>query len=168
MNKIGVFYGSTTGTTEDVAHRIAEKLNVPKGDIHDASKLNDELVKEYDVLVLGTSTWGAGELQDDWATGIAMLDGIDLTGRKVAVFGLGDQSGFGDTFVDAMGILADKAKERGAVLVGETSAEGYAHTASSAEKDGKFCGLALDDNNEPDKTADRISQWVDLLKQVSA
>lgn len=52
MNKIGVFYGSTTGTTEDVARRIAEKLNVPKGDIHDASKLNDELVKEYDVLVL--------------------------------------------------------------------------------------------------------------------
>lgn len=50
MNKIGVFYGSTTGTTEDVAHRIAEKLNVPNGDIHDASKLNDELVKEYDVL----------------------------------------------------------------------------------------------------------------------
>ena len=73
MNKIGVFYGSTTGTTEDVAHRIAEKLNVPNGDIHDASKLNDELVKEYDVLVLGTSTWGAGELQDDWYDGIKVL-----------------------------------------------------------------------------------------------
>ena len=76
MNKIGVFYGSTTGTTEDVARRIAEKLNVPKGDIHDASKLNDELVKEYDVLVLGTSTWGAGELQDDWYDGIKVLKNL--------------------------------------------------------------------------------------------
>ena len=65
MNKIGVFYGSTTGTTEDVAHRIAEKLNVPQGDIHDVSALTDALAKEYGVLVLGTSTWGVGELQDD-------------------------------------------------------------------------------------------------------
>ena len=52
MSKIGVFYGSTTGTTEDVARKIAEKLNVPQGDIHDASTLTDALVKEYDVLVL--------------------------------------------------------------------------------------------------------------------
>lgn len=30
MNKIGVFYGSTTGTTEDLARQgIAEKLEVP-------------------------------------------------------------------------------------------------------------------------------------------
>ena len=52
MSKIGVFYGSTTGTTEDVARKIAEKLNVPQGDIHDASTLTDALVKEYDVLAL--------------------------------------------------------------------------------------------------------------------
>ena len=90
MNKIGVFYGSTTGTTEDVAHRIAEKLNVPNGDIHDASKLNDELVKEYDVLVLGTSTWGAGELQDDWYDGIKVLKKADLSHKFVALFGCGD------------------------------------------------------------------------------
>lgn len=73
MSKIGVFYGSTTGTTEDVARKIAEKLNVPQGDIHDASTLTDALVKEYDVLVLGTSTWGAGELQDDWYDGVKVL-----------------------------------------------------------------------------------------------
>lgn len=79
MNKIGVFYGSTTGTTEDVARRIAEKLNVPQGDIHDVSVLTDALVKEYDVLVLGTSTWGAGELQDDWYDGVKVLKKADLS-----------------------------------------------------------------------------------------
>ena len=164
MANVKVIYGSSTGNTESAAAVIAGAFGTEAINITNAKPEDFEA----GLLILGSSTWGLGELQDDWATGIAMLDGIDLTGRKVAVFGLGDQSGFGDTFVDAMGILADKAKERGAVLVGETSAEGYAHTASSAEKDGKFCGLALDDNNEPDKTADRISQWVGLLKQASA
>ena len=111
MNKIGVFYGSTTGTTEDVAHRIAEKLNVPNGDIHDASKLNDELVKEYDVLVLGTSTWGAGELQDDWYDGIKVLKKCDLSHKYVALFGCGDSDSYSDTFCDAIGILYEELKD---------------------------------------------------------
>ena len=51
MNKIGVFYGSTTGTTEDLARRIAEKLDVPSAHIYDVSKLTEALVGEYDVLV---------------------------------------------------------------------------------------------------------------------
>ena len=73
MNKIGVFYGSTTGTTEDLARRIAEKLDVPSADVFDVSKLTEALVNEYDVLVLGSSTWGAGELQDDWYDGVKVL-----------------------------------------------------------------------------------------------
>ena len=73
MNKIGVFYGSTTGTTEDVARRIAEKLNVSSAHIFEVSKLTEALVNEYDVLVLGSSTWGAGELQDDWYDGVNVL-----------------------------------------------------------------------------------------------
>mgnify|MGYP002461750743 FL=1 len=66
MKKIGIFYGSSTGTTESVAYTIAQKLGVASNDVHDASKLTGEMVKEYDVLVLGTSTWGCGEVQDDW------------------------------------------------------------------------------------------------------
>ncbi len=73
MNKIGVFYGSTTGTTEDLARRIAEKLDVPSAHVFDVSKLTEALVNEYDVLVLGSSTWGAGELQDDWYDGVKVL-----------------------------------------------------------------------------------------------
>ncbi len=73
MNKIGVFYGSTTGTTEDLARRIAEKLDVSSEHVFDVSKLTEALVNEYDVLVLGSSTWGAGELQDDWYDGVKVL-----------------------------------------------------------------------------------------------
>ena len=148
MNKIGVFYGSTTGTTEDVARRIAEKLNVPKGDIHDASKLNDELVKEYDVLVLGTSTWGAGELQDDWYDGIKVLKKADLSHKFVALFGCGDSDSYGDTFCDGIGILY-----------------GYTFDSSVAVVNGKFVGLPLDEVNEDNKTDERIAQWTESLKK---
>ena len=147
MNKIGVFYGSTTGTTEDVARRIAEKLNVPKGDIHDASKLNDELVKEYDVLVLGTSTWGAGELQDDWYDGIKVLKKADLSHKFVALFGCGDSDSYGDTFC------------------GATDPSGYTFDSSVAVVNGKFVGLPLDEVNEDNKTDERIAQWTESLKK---
>ena len=83
MNKIGVFYGSTTGTTEDVARRIAEKLNVPSAHIFEVSKLTEALVNEYDVLVLGSSTWGAGELQDDWYDGVNVLKKSLTTKHKI-------------------------------------------------------------------------------------
>ena len=86
MNKIGVFYGSTTGTTEDLARRIAEKLDVPSAHIYDVSKLTEALVGEYDVLVLGSSTWGAGELQDDWYDGIKVLKKCDLSHKYRTCF----------------------------------------------------------------------------------
>ena len=34
MKKTGVFYGSTTGTTESVARTIAEKLGIPSSDVY--------------------------------------------------------------------------------------------------------------------------------------
>ena len=110
MNKIGVFYGSTTGTTEDLARRIAEKLDVPSAHIYDVSKLTEALVGEYDVLVLGSSTWGAGELQDDWYDGIKVLKKCDLSHKYVALFGCGDSDSYSDTFCDAIGILYEELK----------------------------------------------------------
>ena len=108
MNKIGVFYGSTTGTTEDLARRIAEKLEVPSTHIYDVSKLTEALVNEYDVLVLGSSTWGAGELQDDWYDGVKVLKKCDLSHKHVALFGCGDSDSYSDTFCDAIGILYEE------------------------------------------------------------
>lgn len=162
MAEIKIIYGSTTGCTESAAQAVGAAIGA-------ASILNitDAAAADFDadLLILGSSTWGIGELQDDWISGIEKLDAVDLTGKKVAVFGLGDQDGFGDSFCDAIGIIAEKAKTRGAVIVGETSAEGYRHSASAAEKDGVFCGLALDENNQPELTASRIDAWVAQLKQ---
>ena len=164
MSKIGVFYGSTTGTTEDVARKIAEKLNVPQGDIHDASTLTDALVKEYDVLVLGTSTWGAGELQDDWYEGIKVLKGMDLSGKTVALFGCGDSESYSDTFCDGMGILFEDLKNSGCRFIGAVPDADYTYSSSIAVTDSNFVGLAIDDINESDKTDERVTAWTEKLK----
>lgn len=99
------FYGSTTGTTESVARLIAEKLGVSPEDVHDVSKLDAALAESYEALILGTSTWGDGELQDDWYDGIKVLKNANLSGKTIALFGCGDSESYSDTFCDGMGIL---------------------------------------------------------------
>ena len=161
MDEVKVLYGSTTGNTESAARQIADAFGTKPVNIADATPADLDAA----LLILGSSTWGVGELQGDWTAAISRLANTNLTGRKVAVFGLGDQEGFGDSFCDAMGELAQTALSRGAILIGRTSAEGYRHIASTAEEDGSFCGLALDHDNEPERTPDRIAAWVTQLKQ---
>ena len=113
MKKIGIFYGSSTGTCESLAEQLAGELGVTGGDVHSADKLTAELANTYDVLVLGTSTWGDGELQDDWYDAIKVLKGMDLHGKDVALFGCGDSESYCDTFCDGMGILYEDLKDTG-------------------------------------------------------
>lgn len=164
MKKIGVFYGSTTGTTESVARMIAEKLGVASGDVHDAGKITAEMIAPYDVLVLGTSTWGDGEMQDDWYDGIKVLKAADLSGKTVALFGCGDSESYSDTFCDGMGILYEDLKDSGCKFIGAVPDSGYTYSASVAVVGGKFVGLAIDETNESDKTESRVSAWTDMLK----
>lgn len=160
MAKINILYGSTTGATEAAAQQLAMLLGAEAKPI--AAATADDF--DADLVILGSSTWGYGELQDDWVAGIALLDTVDLTGRKVAVFGTGDSVGFAETFVNAIGILADKAIERGATLVGQVPIVGYSAVESLAVRDGNFVGLALDDTNEADQTPDRIAAWAKTLQ----
>lgn len=131
----------------------------------DASKLNDELVKEYDVLVLGTSTWGAGELQDDWYDGIKVLKKADLSHKFVALFGCGDSDSYSDTFCDGIGILYEELKDTHCTFCGATDPSGYTFDSSVAVINGKFVGLPLDEVNEDGKTDERIAQWTEALKK---
>ena len=89
---IGIFFGSTTGTTEELAGKIAERLNVAASDVHNVGETQADAVAPYDVLLLGTSTWGDGELQDDWYDFLDALKKQDLSGKKVGLFGCGDPS----------------------------------------------------------------------------
>lgn len=165
MKKIGIFYGSTTGTAENLARRIAEKLNVPKEHVHDVSRITEELVDEFDVLVLGSSTWGCGELQDDWYDGINILKKCDLSNKSVALFGCGDSDSYSDTFCDAIGILYSELKDLDCCFCGAVETDGYTFDSSLAVLDGKFVGLPLDEVNEDRQTDKRITAWVEQLQQ---
>ncbi len=164
MKKIGIFYGSSTGTCEDLANQIAGKLGIASADVHSADKLTADLVGQYEVLVLGTSTWGDGELQDDWYDAIKVLKSCDLSGKTVALFGCGDSESYGDTFCDGMGILYEDLKDTGCTFVGnQVNPDDYSFSSSIAVMNGVFVGLALDEVNESDKTAARIDSWVTNL-----
>lgn len=165
MKKIGIIYGSTTGTCESLASQLAESLGVTTNDVYNADKLTDALIASYDVLILGTSTWGDGELQDDWYDGIKVLKNADLNGKTIALFGCGDSESYCDTFCDGMGILYEDLKDSGCVFLGNrVSTDDYTFSGSMAVVDGAFVGLALDEVNESDKTSGRIREWVNKLK----
>ena len=164
MKKTGVFYGSTTGTTESVARMIANKLGISSGDVYDVSKLTADVAGSYEALILGTSTWGDGELQDDWYDGIKVLKGMDLSGKTVALFGCGDSASYSDTFCDGMGILFNELKNSGCRFIGAVSDADYTYCSSAAVIDGCFVGLAIDETNEGDKTEERITAWTEMLK----
>lgn len=162
MAKIGIFYGSTEGNTEGVAQQIQEAFG--DAEVHDVASSSAEDVQQYDQLIFGSSTWEIGELQEDWESFIDVLDDVDFSGKKVAYFGLGDSLGYPDTFVDAIGIIHDKIKDKGATFVGKWPTDGYNYDASKGEEDGMFLGLVIDEDNQPGKTGDRVSKWVEQLK----
>ena len=152
-----VVYGSSTGTCEAIAEKIAQKLGCDAINVQD---MTASTVSENQNLILGTSTWGAGELQDDWYDGLKVLQGADLTGKTIALFGCGDCESYGDTFVGGIGELYNGIKASGARFIGAVSTDGYTFDDSEAIVDGKFIGLPLDDVNEDDKTDTRIEAWV--------
>ena len=162
--KIGIFFGSTTGSTAAAADLIKNDLSsLGEVNVINIADSSPAAMNDYDFVILGVSTWGFGEMQDDWV-GNESLDGANLQGKKVALYGLGDQSGFGDTFLDAMGILADAAETAGGTIIGHWPTEGYDFGGSTAVRDGKFVGLALDDDNQSNLTAERVTQWTILLQ----
>lgn len=157
MKKTIVVFGSSTGTCETIAQTIGSKLGAEVVNIAD---LTAEQIQSSDNLILGTSTWGAGDLQDDWYDGVTLLKNTGLQGKTVALFGCGDASSYSDTFCGAMKELYDAAAAAGANLIGAVSTEGYTFDDSEAVVDGKFVGLALDDVNEDDQTEGRINDWI--------
>lgn len=166
MKKTVIIYGSSTGTCQNIAETIAAKLGIGTDNLFDASGIKAEKVNEYDNLLLGTSTWGDGELQDDWYDGLKVLKASNLQGKTVALFGCGDSDSYSDTFCEGIADLYDELKNSGCQFIGQVSTEGYSFSSSRSVVDGKFVGLALDDVNESDKTEGRINSWIENIKDA--
>ncbi|MBR8836558.1 MAG: flavodoxin FldA [Stigonema ocellatum SAG 48.90 = DSM 106950] len=166
MSQIGLFFGTTTGKTESVAEIIQKEFggeNVVT--LYNIADVKYSDFDNYQYLIVGCPTWNIGELEIDWDGYFTELDNIDFSDKKVAYFGTGDAISYPDSFQDALGILENKITELGGITVGYWSTDGYDFNESKALKNGKFVGLALDEDNQPELTNDRIKAWVSQLKK---
>lgn len=164
MKTIGLFYCEGTATSV-----IVQKLKTAFGDskieLIPIETVQTGDLEAYDNIIMGVSTWFDGELPARWDEVVPELKIIDMQKKRVAIFGLGDQQNYADNFVDGIGILATIVEANGAKLVGLTSIEGYVFNKSTAVRGDQFLGLALDVDNQSDKTDDRIKKWVEQLKK---
>lgn len=162
--KIGIFYGSSSGHTKKVAEKILTFFGKDKADLFDVRNSGKEDVMKYTFLIFGTSAWGIGDMQDDWESFIGEIAYLDFSGKKIAVFGLGDQLTYPDSFADALGTLYCRLPDK-SVIVGGWETDGYKYYYSMAERDGKFVGLVLDEHNQPELSDGRLQKWLKSLKK---
>ncbi|QSA99294.1 flavodoxin [Methylococcus sp. EFPC2] len=172
MAKVGIFFGSDTGNTRRVAKSIAKKLGDAADAPVDVKKASVDDVLKYDSLILGTPTLGDGELpgldagasDESWAEFLPKLKGKDFSGKTVALFGLGDQEGYGHEFVDALIFLYDLVIENGGKVVGFWPTDGYTFEKSNATVDDQFVGLVIDHENQSEQTDERLDTWLEQIK----
>ncbi len=157
MQKIGIFYGSSVGNTRFVAEKLGDIIK--DATLKPIEQTTSEDIDAFDFLILGTSTWGVGNMQDDFETFVETLLECDLSNKTIALFGLGDQFTYPDTFCNGMGKLYELIKNKGCHFVGQWPTEEYDFSESLAVVDDQFIGLALDEDNEPDLTDYRLQEW---------
>ena len=164
MKKTAIIYSFNTKKTGKVAEQIASAFGESQVEKVNAEDITEEKFLSYDNIILGVPTWFDGELPNYWDEFVPALEDMDLSGKKIALYGLGDQKGYPENFLDAVGIMGDLLESRGASLVGFTSIEGYEYEKSFAERGDKFIGLAIDYENQGSLNKTRIPAWVEQLR----
>ncbi|NJM15453.1 MAG: flavodoxin [Bacteroidales bacterium] len=164
MSKTGLFYSFNSNKTANAAKKIQEAFGDGIEAVN-AEELTAEQFTAYQNMILGVPTWFDGELPNYWDEFAPALEDIDLKGKKVAIYGMGDQVQYPENFIDAVGIMANMVEKQGATVVGFTSREGYTYEGSRAERGDKFCGLALDAENQSKLIKKKIEDWVAQLKK---
>lgn len=162
MNKIAILYGTSGGSVESVAKEVQD-LFEGSADLYNVLDVSLNEIKDYPYLIVGTSTTGIGDLQDDWEGFLPSFAQIDFTGKKVAIFALGDSASYSTSFAESMKVVYDEIYEK-AEIVGKVIDEGYTYDDSIAVEDGIWVGLPLDEDNEYDLTEERLKRWVEQLK----
>jgi flavodoxin I len=171
MAKVGVFFGTDTGNTRRIAKDITTALgSIAAKPVNVRNATVDDLLA-YDTLILGVPTYGEGQLPGlstgnattSWEEFLPTLAGQDFSGKKVAIYGLGNQKSYPTEFVDAMFYLYEQFEQCGATLIGAWDTDGYNFKASKAVIDDRFVGLALDQENQKDLTPARLEAWLATL-----
>ena len=162
MNKIAILYGSSGGNAESVA-RQTQDLFEGEADLYNVREVTLDEIRDYPYYIIGTSTTGIGDLQDDWEGFLPSFIRLDLSGKKVAIFALGDSASYSSSFAESMKVVYDEIVDR-TTIVGQMPDEGYTYDDSMAVIGGMFVGLPIDEDNEYDMTGERLTAWVEKLK----
>ncbi len=167
MKKIGLFYNFDTNKTSKIAERI-KKAFEEQSDYEIVSvdvdeNMTEEQFMQFDHLLLGAATWMDGELPYYWDEFVPAMEDLDMKGKHIAIFGLGDQNNGRENFQDAIGLLAYLLEDRGAELYGFTSTEGYTFERSYGVRGNQFLGLSIDLENQAALTDERVTSWVKQL-----
>jgi len=165
MKKTAIIYSFNAKKSAKIAERIKETFNDDAVEMVNAEDLSEEKFLAYDQIIMGVPTWFDGELPNYWDEFVPALEDLDLKGKKIALFGLGDQEGYPENFLDGVGIMAGILEDRGAELVGFTSVEGYTFERSRARRGDQFLGLAIDYENQGSMNKERVSAWVEQLRK---
>lgn len=168
MNKIGIFFGTDTGTTRLIAKKMAKRLDGLADKPLNVNRIELETMLQYDFLILGTPTYGHGQLPGidtnikagSWQEFLPGLERTDMKGKTVALYGLGNQEKYPERFADSLFYLYEAIKNAGATIVGDWSTDGYNFDFSRAEVDGRFVGLVIDNNSQGMETEGRIDEWL--------
>lgn len=165
--KIGVFFGTNTGNTETVVEMLEPILaeNGFEVSVNDMSSASVEDFADFENIIIACPTWNDGELQDDWDAVMPEVEAFDFSGKKVSFIGLGDQDGYPDNFLDAIGMIWKVIEAKGGTLFGTWPTDGYEFDSSRAVIDGKFVGLGIDQDNQEDLTEERLQAWVKQIKE---
>jgi flavodoxin I len=164
MKKTAIIYSFSTKKTGKIAERIKEEFNDDQVEMVNAEDLTEEKFSSYDQIIMGVPTWFDGELPNYWDEFVPAIEDLDLSEKRIALYGLGDQKGYPENFLDGMGIMAEVLEANGAKLVGFTSSEGYQFESSRALRGNQFTGLAIDYENQGSMNKERVAAWVNQLK----
>ncbi len=163
--KIAIVYSFHTHKSKRIAEKVIEGWGEPKLEPVNAEELTKEMIEKYDYFIMSAPTWFDGELPNYWDEFVPDLEEMDLKNKKFAIFGLGDQKGYSENFVDAIGILAEILEGCGGTIIGHTPVEGYTFEASRAQRGDNFIGLPLDQENQARMTNNRLKAWIEQLKK---
>ncbi|MBC8321017.1 MAG: flavodoxin domain-containing protein [Bacteroidetes bacterium] len=170
MKKIVLLYWGKGGNVENTAHEVYKMFDSHIIDMFDLVSFDIRTIENYDLMILGHSTIGAENWEDavadnEWNRFFRKIESKGGCSISAASFGLGDQVLYPDNFVDGLGIYKDEMDKLNISTIGSWPSDGYNFTDSDGEKDGFFYGLALDVDNEPELSEDRIKEWTDKIKK---
>lgn len=168
--KIGLFYGSSTCYTEMAAEKIRDIIGEDFVTLHNLQDAPPSLMEQYEMLIMGIPTWDFGELQEDWEAVWTEIAALNLRGKIVALYGMGDQLGYGEWFLDALGMLHALLAPMGVRFVGYWPTAGYEFTSQKPLTTDRqhFVGLALDEMNQFELSDERIAQWCEQILTETA